>query len=391
MNYQPPLPQEYLALPREQLMDRIARQKAALGGSLVILGHHYQSDDIIQFADFVGDSLRLSQQAAAVKDVKYIVFCGVHFMAESADILSRGRAAVILPHLMAGCTMADMADDESAAVAIDELSHAAGEPVVPVTYVNSTAAMKALTARAGGACCTSSNARGVFQWALRWHGHPGRESQAKKTSTTIDTAKTPVPPRNKILAIPDQHLGLNTAMALGYRGEDCVVYNPKLHMGGLTAEQVRAATFILWKGQCYVHQRFKPQEVQAVRQRHPGIKVIVHPECPHEVVALADASGSTEQIISAVEASPPGSAWAIGTETNLVLRLARKHPDKTIRLLADTPAFCTQMGRIDLPHLLFVLDNLAQGRIVNQVRVEPSIAAEARAALERMIQIPRSS
>lgn len=368
MLYQSPLPPEYASLDRETLRARVAARKAEMGRSLVILGHHYQSDDVIEFADFTGDSLKLSQQSAAQRDARFIVFCGVHFMAESADILSEGRAAVCLPNMMAGCGMADMAEDEAVAVALDDLAYLSSERVVPVTYVNSTAAIKAVTARAGGACCTSSNVRNVFAWALA----PVEQGGAGA---------------GKILAIPDQHLGRNTAMAMGFGTDQCVVYDPALHHGGLEAPDVRRAKFILWKGQCYVHQRFTAQHVRAVRERHPGIRVIVHPECPHEVVELADASGSTEQIIAAVSAASAGSQWAIGTESNLVNRLAKRFPDRFIRTLSDKAALCIQMARIDLPHLLWVLDHLARGEMVNRVTVEPAIAADARLALQRMIDI----
>jgi len=369
MRYQSPIPTTYATVAKGELMEQIARRKGELGSSLVILGHHYQSDDVIHFADFVGDSLRLSQEAALLKGVQYVVFCGVHFMAESADILSHGRTTVVLPHYMAGCGMAEMADDDAVALAIEEISNAAaGARVVPVTYVNSTAVVKAATARAGGACCTSSNVRNVFTWAL---------NPTDKGGAGAD----------KILAIPDQHLGLNTAIAMGYSADDCVVYDPRLHHGGLTDEQIKAAKFILWRGQCYVHQQFKAAHVHAVRERHPGIRVIVHPECPHEVVKLADASGSTEQIIQAVDNTPEVEAWAIGTESNLVNRLAKRHVEKYIRTLGDNPALCIQMGRIDLPHLLWALDNIVQGTPVNTVRVPEDIAADARVALERMIRI----
>ena len=369
MLFQTPLPPEYAALEAAEIHSRIAARKAELGPALCILGHHYQSDDVIQYADFVGDSLKLSQQAASRSDARFIVFCGVHFMAESADILSRGRAAVILPHMMAGCGMADLAEDDAVALAIDELrQRSGGAKVVPITYVNSTAAIKALTARAGGACCTSSNVRNVCAWAF---------APAEQGGAAAD----------KILAVPDQHLGMNTALAMGLGLDECVLYDPKLYHGGLTEADVQRAKFILWKGQCYVHQRFTPRQVQAVRERLPGIRVMVHPECPREVVALADENGSTEQIIRTVTASPPGSAWAIGTESNLVNRLAKRLPDRFIRTLGDTAALCIQMARIDPIHLLWALDHLAQGKIVNQVKVAPGIASDARIALERMIAI----
>jgi len=366
MNYQN-IPTTYTAQTREQLQERIAQRKRELGSQLVILGHHYQSDDVIAFADFVGDSLKLSQQAASLKDVRYIVFCGVHFMAESANILSPA-ATVLLPHPAAGCAMADLADDTDVATAIDDLAADTAARVVPITYVNSTAAVKAATARAGGACCTSSNVRNVFAWALAPTGQGGAAA-------------------DKILAIPDQNLGINTAVAMGFTPDDCVVYDPRLAHGGLTADQIRTARFILWKGHCYVHQRFTPEHIHAARQQRPSVRVMVHPECPRETVALADAAGSTEQIIRAVAESPDVRDWAIGTESNLVNRLAARHRDKRIRTLGDAPALCVQMARIDLPRLLWTLDTLATGQPNNTVRVPENIAADARLALERMIAI----
>jgi len=369
MRIQPPLPEEYQRLDADELQRRIAARKKEMGAALCILGHHYQRDEVIQFADFVGDSLKLSQQAASRKDARFIVFCGVHFMAESADVLSAPEQVVCLPNLRAGCEMAEMADEAAAATALDEIRQAAaGQRIIPITYVNSTAAIKALTARAGGACCTSSNARGVFEWALAPQSTGGAAA-------------------DKIFAIPDQHLARNTALAMGFAPDDCAVYSPDLPGGGLSADQIRRAKFILWKGYCYIHQVFRPQHVAAARQKHPGIRVMVHPECPQEVVALADAAGSTEQIIQAVAAAAPGSQWAIGTESNLVQRLARRHADQFIRLLSDSPAICRQMYSIDLPHLLWTLDNLAAGRVVNRVSVPATIAADARVALRRMIDI----
>jgi len=368
MPYQLPLPREYIDAETSELQRRIAERRGELGKRLVILGHHYQRDEVIAQADFTGDSLKLSQLAAAQDEAQYIVFCGVHFMAESADVLSGESQAVVLPHFMAGCQMADMAVDADVAAAIDEVAGLAGAKVVPVTYVNSTAAIKAIAARAGGACCTSSNVRNVFEWALRAKSEGGAGGA-------------------KIFAIPDQHLARNTAVAMGYAVDDCAVYDPHLPEGGLTEEQVAKATFILWKGHCYVHQVFRPEHVQAVRAEHPGIQVIVHPECPREVVALADAAGSTEQIIRAVAASQPGSQWAIGTESNLVNRLAKRHVDCFVRVLSDTPALCAMMHRIDLSHLAWALDNLAAGTIVNRVSVPTEIAADARIALQRMIDI----
>lgn len=360
------LPAEYGSIEPDELLERIAQRKRQLGPDLCILGHHYQNDSIVQFADFVGDSLKLSQQAGAT-DAKFIVFCGVHFMAESADILSAPAQTVVLPNLRAGCAMAEMADPDDVAAALDEIRAAAGsgKKVVPITYVNSTAATKALTARAGGACCTSSNVANVFRWALSPEG-----------------GKADV-----IFAIPDQHLGRNTALALGYTDSDCVVYDPHQARGGLTSEAMARAKFILWKGHCHVHQVFAPSDVAAARQADPGVFVIVHPECPRPVVAAADAAGSTEQIIAAVAGGAPGSRWAVGTESNLVARLARRHGDRSVKLLTHSPALCWQMARIDLPHLLWSLDSIAAGAPVNVVAVPEEIARDARVALQRMIDI----
>ena len=368
MDVQVPLPEEYTHLDTEPCHLRIAERKAQLGRRLCILGHHYQRDEVVAFADFTGDSLKLSRLAAEQEQARYIVFCGVHFMAESADILSADEQVVILPHIQAGCQMADMADEAGVAAALDELARLTSAKVVPVSYVNSAAAIKALTGRAGGACCTSSNVRNVFQWALAPAERGGAGGE-------------------KVLCIPDQHLGRNTAVAMGYGEGDCVLYDPELPDGGLTREDVDRATFVLWKGHCYVHQKFRPEHVEAVRAEHEGIRVIVHPECPREVVRLADASGSTEQILRAVAAGEPGSAWAVGTESNMVNRLARRHPDRFVRVLSDAPALCAMMGRIDLPHLLWVLDHLAAGRVVNRVAVPADVAADARAALDRMLAI----
>ncbi len=361
------LPKEYTKLTGEELRRRIAEGKDQLGPSLCILGHHYQHDEVIAFADFTGDSLKLSQLAAEHKEAKYIVFCGVHFMAESADVLSGPHQAVILPNLLAACPLADTAEESAVAAAIDELGSMTSTKVVPITYVNSAAALKATTARAGGACCTSSNIANVFAWAFRPPAEGGAGAE-------------------KILAIPDVHLGRNTAVAMGFSLEDCVVYDPGLPNGGLTQKSLAPATFILWKGQCYVHQRFTAEHVRLARQAQPGITVIVHPECRHEVVKLADASGSTEQIIRAVSEGRPQGSWAIGTESNLVNRLAKQHPQCSIRVLSDGPSHCAQMARIDLPHLLWVLDGLCEGEVINQISVPKEIAAEARIALQRMIE-----
>ena len=368
MSEQPKLPQIYQQLSSSELTGRIAAAKQRLGQSLCILGHHYQNDQVIQFADFTGDSLKLSQQAASQSKARHIVFCGVHFMAESADILSGPDHVVWLPNMLAGCQMADMATADAVSTAIDEIRALTDAKVVPVTYVNSTAAIKAITGRAGGACCTSSNVANVFAWALAGESDGGAAA-------------------GKILAIPDQHLGRNTAVAMGYAVDDCAVYDPALPNGGLSRDDVQRATFLLWKGHCYVHQRFAPAHVTHVRSLDKDITVIVHPECPHEVVELADSSGSTEQIIQAVKAGKGGSSWAIGTESNLVHRLARQHPGKRIRVLSDAPPICYQMALIDLPHLAWLLEGLVEGNAVNQVRVDPDTAADARVALKRMIDI----
>ncbi len=362
------LPQEYIDATPAELAERIAQRKAALGERLCILGHHYQSDAVICHADLTGDSLKLSQQAGQQAEAEYIVFCGVHFMAESADILSGANQSVILPNLLAGCAMAEMADGPAVETALAELSQMTSAKVVPITYVNSTSQIKAITGRAGGACCTSSNVRNVFEWALKSEADGGAGAE-------------------KILVVPDEHLGRNTAVAMGYDESACVVYDPHLPNGGLTAEAVAEATFILWKGHCYVHQLFRVEHVESVRARHEGICVIVHPECPREIVAAADLSGSTEQIIRAVAAGAPGTKWAIGTESNLVNRLAKRHPEQFIRVLSDAPALCVQMARVTQAHLAWVLDKLAAGTIVNQVTVDAATAADAKLALERMISI----
>ena len=369
MPHQQPLPQQYGEMTPEELTRSVVKRKEQLAGDLCILGHHYQADQVVRLADFTGDSLKLSQLAAS-QSARYIVFCGVHFMAESADILTSSDQAVCLPHMLAGCAMAEMAEDQAVAAALEELAALTDQRIVPVTYVNSTAAIKAVTGRAGGACCTSSNVANVFRWALSAQTDGGAGAGGKK-----------------VLAVPDQHLGLNTAIALGYSVGDTAVYDPSLPTGGLTRQDVDRATFILWKGHCYVHQRFTPDHVRSVRRKHEGITVIVHPECPREVVRLADASGSTEQIIQAVAAARPDSQWAIGTESNLVNRLAMRHGDMFIRVLSDAPALCAQMGRIDVAHLLWVLDNLADGHLVNRVTVDDDTANDARVALQRMIDI----
>ncbi|MBS3733329.1 MAG: quinolinate synthase NadA [Phycisphaerae bacterium] len=362
------IPAEYAAADHQTLTQRIALRKRELGNRLVILGHHYQRDEVFQFADFTGDSLKLSRQAAEQADAEFIVFCGVHFMAESAEILSAPHQRVCLPNLAAGCAMADMAEYADVAAALDELRAMTDAPIVPVAYVNSTAAIKALTGRAGGACCTSSNVRKVFDWALR----PAPDGGAGG---------------RKVFAVPDQHLARNTAAAMGYDEADLATYDPHQPGGGLSAEDVERATFVLWQGHCYVHQLFTRDDVERARQDEPEATIMVHPECPRAVVDAADRAGSTEQIRAAVGEAAPGSRWVIGTESNMVERLAREHPDQSIRVLSAGRATCVQMARIDLPHLLWTLDAIAAGEPIHVIRVADDVADDARTALQRMIAI----
>ncbi len=359
MLFQSPLPPEYDAYPAGELAERIGQRKAELGDRLVILGHHYQEDDVIRFADFTGDSLKLSQIAAQQERAEFVVFCGVHFMAESADILTADSVKVVLPDLSAGCSMADMAQIDQLEEAWDFLTDAAQARIIPITYVNSAASIKAFCGRCGGACCTSSNAKPVLEWALG-------EGE-------------------KILFLPDQHLGRNTAYAMGYGLDEMVVYDPAQADGGLSAEAVRNAKVILWKGHCSVHQLFTLANVEAIRRADPQFNVLVHPECAWEVVQQADQVGSTEFIIKTVRESAAGTKWAIGTEIHLVHRLANEESDKVIRSLADVQCLCTTMYRIDPKHLLYALDNLAEGRIVNQISVDAETKRFALTALDRML------
>ena len=346
------------------LVERARAAKAALGDRVFILGHHYQRDEVIEFADVTGDSFKLAQQAAAHPEAEFIVFAGVHFMAESADILTADTQQVILPDLAAGCSMADMAEIgqvEDCWAALEQAGIA--DVTVPITYMNSTAAIKAFTGRHGGAVCTSSNAQRSLEWAF---------GQGEK-----------------VLFLPDQHLGRNTAVRdLGLSLDECVVYNPNRPNGGLTPEQLRDARMILWKGHCSVHGRFTPDTVDEVRERVPGVNVIVHPECSYEVVEKADAVGSTEKIIATISAAEPGTAWAVGTELNLVKRLAMANPDKEIVYLDRTVCYCSTMNRIDLPHLVWALESLAAGTVVNRIEVDADTAHWARVALDRMLALP---
>jgi quinolinate synthase len=345
------------------LVERAAAAKAALGERLLVLGHHYQRDEVIRFADVTGDSYKLARQAAAKPNADYIVFCGVHFMAESADILTAAKQQVILPDLAAGCSMADMADIGQVLAAWDVLADAGlAQSTVPVTYMNSSAAIKGFTGDHNGLVCTSSNAEQALRWAFR-HG-------------------------DRVLFLPDQHLGRNTAVRqLGLSLDDCVVYDPHRPGGGLTVDQLRDAAMILWRGHCSVHGRFSEQNVDEVRAAIPDVRVLVHPECRYEVVSKADLVGSTEYIIATIDSAPAGSSWAVGTELNLVRRLALRHPDKTITFLDKTVCYCSTMNRIDLPHLVYSLESLAEGVVRNRITVDPTVADNARLALDRMLAL----
>lgn len=350
----------YLLTPDDSLDEQIGRLKRQLGSRVVILGHHYQRDEVVKFADFRGDSLQLSQQAAQ-SDAKYIVFCGVRFMAESADILRQAHQVVLLPDLSAGCSMADMAEIGQVETCWEEMLAAGFGDVVPVTYINSSAEIKAFVGRHGGAVCTSSNAPVVMRWALE-RGE-------------------------RLLFLPDEHLGRNTGLQLGIDPERMVVWDPARELGGNSEQALANARVILWKGYCSVHQRFQVSHVDQVRRDHPGIRVIVHPECRREVVEKADMAGSTEKIIAAVRASEPGSAWAIGTEIHLVNRLAHEFPDRQIISLDPHVCVCTTMFRISPQHLAWTLENLTEDRAVNRIQVDDEIRRWARLALGRMLEL----
>jgi len=347
-----------------QLVERAKAARSALGSKAMVLGHHYQRDEVIAFADIRGDSFKLAQAAADNSDAEFIFFCGVHFMAESADILTTPNQKVILPDLSAGCSMADMAT----ASQVNECWQVLGKlgvvaKTIPITYMNSSAAIKAFTGNNNAAVCTSSNSARAIKWAFE-NGE-------------------------KILFLPDQHLGRNTAvLSLGLTLDDCVLWNPWKPNGGLTDDQIKNSKVILWRGHCSVHGRFSIQNINDVRQQVPGIKVLVHPECQHEVVSNADVVGSTEMIIKTVKESAPGSKWAIGTELNLVSRLANENLDKQVLFLDKTVCYCSTMNRIDLPHLVWAMESLVGGRLVNQIKVEAEIAKYAKVALERMLALP---
>ncbi len=357
-------PGELPAVSDPNLVERARAARKALGSRAFVLGHHYQRDEVIEFADVMGDSFKLAKDAAARPEAEFIIFCGVHFMAESADILTSDSQKVILPDLAAGCSMADMANSEQVAQCWDALTAAGvADKTIPVTYMNSSAAIKAFTGEHGGTVCTSSNAKTAMAWALE--------------------------KGEKVLFLPDQHLGRNTAvLQLGLSLDDCAVWNPWKENGGLTDAQIKKARVLLWRGHCSVHGRFTLESVNEVRARIPGVKVLVHPECQHEVVSAADVIGSTESIIKTVAESPAGSKWAVGTELNLVRRLAANNPDKEIVFLDKTVCYCSTMNRIDLPHLVWVMESLVQGRLLNQITVDPKIAKYAKIALDQMLALP---
>ena len=379
MLWQSALPRKYTTLSDEQLGRAIQARKVELADQLVILGHHYQQDDVVKHADFTGDSFKLSQLAAEkVRQVsaKYVIFCGVHFMAESADILAPEGTVVILPDLSAGCSMADMATEEEVVDAWEQIHEVLDDRarVIPITYMNSSAAIKAFVGEHGGAVCTSSNATEVLEWAFAG----GTEPRADDESI-------------KVLFLPDQHLGRNTAAAMGYdiHAQMCL-WDPKAaELGGNDEADVRRSDVILWKGHCSVHKLFRPEHVDQVKVQQPGITVMVHPECDHAVVQKADLTGSTEAIIRAVEDAEPGSAWAIGTEVHLVNRLSKQAAKRgvSVRILSECQCLCTTMYRIDPPHLLWTLDHLAAGEVVNQVAVDPRTKQWSRVALDRMLKI----
>ena len=365
-----PLPERYLGLPDEELDRRITAAKAALGSRLIILGHHYQRDEVIKFADYIGDSFRLAGQVAQHPEAEFIVFCGVHFMAESADVLAAPHQKVILPDLAAGCSMADMAAIDQLETCWEELSTIVNrqstiddrQPVVPITYINSSAAIKAFVGERGGIVCTSTNCAATLRWA--WERG------------------------ERILFLPDQHLGRNTAYKMGVPLEKMVVWDPNEMFGGRTVDELRDATMILWKGHCSVHERFTAAQIERVRAQHPGVRVIVHPEVPWDVVQAADDSGSTEYIIRKVTEGPPGSIWAVGTEIHLVNRLANSvAPDKTVVSLDQFGCLCSTMFRVSPNHLLWVLEGLLEGQVHNRIVVSDEQKHWTKVALDRMLSV----
>jgi quinolinate synthase len=345
------------------LVQRARDARAALGNRALILGHHYQRDEVIAFADITGDSFKLAQAAANQSDAEFIFFCGVHFMAESADILTTSTQRVILPDLAAGCSMADMATANQVNECWKQLEKlGVASRTTPVTYMNSSAAIKSFTGEHGGTICTSSNAEKSLRWAFE--------------------------KSEKVLFLPDQHLGRNTAvLSLGLSLDDCVLWNPWKPMGGLTEDEIRGAKMILWRGHCSVHGRFTKESIDELRARIDGIQIIVHPECQHEVVTAADFVGSTEKIIQVVSQSPAGSTWAVGTELNLVSRLAQQNPDKQVLFLDKTVCYCSTMNRIDLPHLVWAMESILAGHIVNEIKVDPTTARFSKLALDQMLAL----
>jgi quinolinate synthase len=357
------LPIEYMRMKPEELDDRIASARESLGDRAMILGHHYQRDEIIKFADLRGDSFKLSQYAASQKSCRYIVFCGVHFMAETASILSEDDQHVVLPNLTAGCSMADMAHIDDVMDCWDDLDYLYKESggIVPITYMNSTAAIKALCGRNGGIVCTSSNAAATYRWALER--------------------------RRRVLFLPDQHLGRNTGIKMGIRPDEMLVWDPFKRMGGHSEEELTNARVILWQGHCSVHTRFTVGQIEDARRAHPDINVVVHPECTMEVVEAADCNGSTEYIKRTIDEAPAGSKWAVGTEISLVNRIAAENPDKLVICLDSVVCPCSTMYRIHPAYLSWVLDGLNEGVVVNEISVPDAIAAEAILALDRMLTV----
>jgi quinolinate synthase len=364
VSWQQDIPRAYLSMSPDELDHRIAAARAKLGEKLTILGHHYQRDEVIKYADFTGDSFKLAQHAAAQESVEYVLFCGVHFMAESADILTNENVHVILPNMAAGCSMADMADPDDVYAAWDEIHDILGEGarVIPVTYMNSAASLKAFVGERDGLVCTSSNADRALKYAFE-RG-------------------------DKVLFFPDQHLGRNTGYAMGIPLDEMVLWNWRMPHGGVTPEQLERAKVILWQGHCSTHQRFSVEQIEKARTEYPGVNVIVHPECRWEVVQAADYNGSTEKILKTIREAPAGTTWAVGTEINMVSRMAAENPDKTVFSLDPVVCPCSTMYRIHPAYIAWTLESLVQGRVVNEVKVEAETRKWSLVALERMLALP---